>query len=80
MHPKLACDSSLGVGVAKPQLLQMEIDALQAKHAVERAPSTLGFYTRVFLVPKKNGKQRLVFNISLLTNSLWLMAFKWLSK
>ena len=41
-------------------LLREEIDSLLQKGAVERVqnPGTPSFYSRIFLVPKKNGKLR----------------------
>ena len=40
--------------------LQQEVNSLLAKQAIERVrqPESLGFYSRVFLVPKKNRKLR----------------------
>ena len=45
--------------------LQQEVDLLLAKEAIERVrhPESLGFYSRVFLLPKKNGKLRPVINL-----------------
>ena len=48
--------------------LREEIENLLNKRAVERVqnPETPGFYSRIFLVPKKNGKFRLILDLSLL--------------
>ena len=49
-------------------LLREEIAELLQKQAVERVqdPGTPGFNSRLFLVPKKKGKLRLVIDVSLL--------------
>ena len=55
-----------GVGVPTTMgMLQQEVDLLLAKQAIERVhhPESLGFYSRVFLAPKKNGKLRPVINL-----------------
>ena len=51
--------------------LREEIENLLNKRAVERVqnPETLGFYSRIFLVPKKNGKFRLILDLSLLNRT-----------
>ena len=48
--------------------IREEIENLLNKRAVERVQNlgTPGFYSRIFLVPKKNGKLRLIIDISLL--------------
>jgi hypothetical protein len=47
-------------------LLQEEVHTLLQKGAVELVdpPLTPGFYARLFLVPKKNGKMRPVIDLS----------------
>jgi hypothetical protein len=47
-------------------LLQEEVHTLLQKGAVElvNPPFTPGFYSRLFLVPKKNGKMRPVIDLS----------------
>jgi hypothetical protein len=47
-------------------LLQEEVHTLLQKGAVElvNPPLTPGFYSRLFLVPKKNGKMRPVIDLS----------------
>ena len=44
--------------------LQQQVDSLLAKQAIERVlqSESLGFYSRVFLVPKKYGKLRPLIN------------------
>ena len=53
------------------------MDLLQ-KRAVERVQGlgTPGFYSRLFLVPKKNGKLRLVIDLSLLNQHIRKQLFK----
>ena len=59
-------------------LLREEIAELLRKRAVERVrnPGTLGFYSRLFLVPKKNGKLRPVIDLSLLNHYIHKQHFK----
>ena len=58
--------------------LREEIENLLNKRAVERVqnPRTPGFYSRIFLVPKKNGKFRLILDLSLLNRYIEKQAFK----
>ena len=58
--------------------LREEIENLLNKRAVERVqnPETPGFYSRIFLVPKKNGKFRLILDLSLLNSYIEKQAFK----
>ena len=58
--------------------LREEIENLLNKWAVERVqnPGTPGFYSRIFLVPKKNGKFRLIIDLSLLNRYIEKQAFK----
>ena len=58
--------------------LREEIENLLNKRAVERVqnPGTPGFYSRIFLVPKKNGKFRLIIDLSLLNRYIEKQAFK----
>ena len=58
--------------------LREEIENLLNKRAVERVqnPETPGFYSRIFLVPKKNGKFRLILDLSLLNRYTEKQAFK----
>ena len=59
-------------------LLREEIAELLKKQAVERVqnPGTPGFYSRLFLVPKKNGKLRPVTDLSLLNHYIHKQHFK----
>ena len=58
--------------------LREEIENLLNKWAVERVqnPGTPGFYSRIFLVPKKNGKLRLIIDLSLLNRYIKKQSFK----
>ena len=51
--------------VAKRQQpsVQKEVGQLLSKGAIERAPLDAGFYSRIFLVPKKNGQKRPIINL-----------------
>ena len=54
-------------------------DRKSSQHrAVERVqnPGTPGFYSRIFLVPKKNGKLRLIIDLSLLNRYIKKQSFK----
>ena len=59
-------------------LLQEEIAELLKKQAVERVqnPGTHGFCSRLFLVPKKNGKLRPAIDFSLLNHYIHKQHFK----
>ena len=59
-------------------LLREEIVELLKKRAVERVrnPGTPGFYSQLFLVPKKNGKLRLMIDLSLLNHYIHKQHFK----
>ena len=59
-------------------LLREEIAELLKKRAVERVwnPGTPGFYSRLFLVPKKNGKLRPLIDLSLLNHYIHKQHFK----
>ena len=59
-------------------LLQEEVYTLLQKGAVELVmpPLTPGFYSRLFLVPKKNGKMRPVIDLSVLNQHLIVPHFK----
>ena len=58
--------------------LQEEVRTLLLKGAVElvNPPLTPGFYCRLFLVPKKNGKTRPVIDLSVLNQHLIVPHFK----
>ena len=59
-------------------LLQEKIDIHLQKWAVERVQNlgTLSFYSRIFLVPKKNGKLRPIIDLSLLNRYIKKQSFK----
>ena len=62
--------------VKQRALDQMILDLIQ-KNAIEKVPpGTSGFYSRVFLVPKKSGKLRLVIDLSKLNAFLEKFPFK----
>ena len=58
--------------------IREEIENLLNKRAVERVqnPGTPGFYSRIFLVPKKNGKLCLIIDLSLLNRYIKKQSFK----
>ena len=58
--------------------LQAAVDALLRKSAVEKVknPTTLGFYSRLFLVPKASGDLRPVIDLSTLNRHLVIPHFK----
>jgi hypothetical protein len=76
MHPSQACDSSRGVCNHKATLIADEIETLLRKNAIERAPPTIGFYARLFLVDKKNGGLRSLFNLKPLNRFIMARSFK----
>ena len=59
-------------------LIREEIENLLKKQAVKRVqnPGTPGFYSRIFLIPKKNGKLRLIIDLSLLNRYIEKQSFK----
>ena len=63
----------------KFQLLSEEVSTLLQKEAIEIVPSQsqdLGFYSRLFLVPKKTGGMRPVIDLSILNTFLIVPHFK----
>ena len=58
--------------------IREEIENLLNKRAVERVqnPGTPSFYSRIFLVPKKNGKLRLIIDLPLLNRYIKKQSFK----
>ena len=57
--------------------LEEEVKELLLKGAVEKiSPEHPGFYSRIFLVPKKNGKLRLIIDLSKLNSFLNIQSFK----
>ncbi len=62
----------------KRDLLNQEIESILGKRAIEevRDLSSPGFYSRLFLVPKKNGKLRPVLDLSALNTYMLVEHFK----
>ena len=60
------------------QDLQQAVDALLLKGAIERVTNviSLGYYNRLFLVPKKTGDLRPVINLSSLNRHMVVLHFK----
>ena len=60
----------------KGKALQWEIEALIAKGAVELAPSSPGFYSRLFVVQKASGSWRPVIDLLSLNSFIQLTPFR----
>ena len=59
------------------QQLEEEVASLLSKGAVEEIiPECPGHYSRIFLVPKKNGKLRLIIDFSVLNHFVYTETFK----
>ena len=59
------------------QQLEEEVASLLLKGAVEEiVPECPGYYSRIFLVPKKNGKLRLIIDLSVLNHFVYTQTFK----
>ena len=59
------------------QHLEEEVASLLSKGAVEEIiPECPGYYSRIFLVPKKNGKLRLIKDLSVLNYFVYTQTFK----
>ena len=59
------------------QHLEEEVASLLSKGAVEEIiPECPGHYSRIFLVPKKNGKLRLIIDLSALSHFVYTQTFK----
>ena len=59
------------------QQLEEEVASLLSKGAVEEIiPECPGHYSRIFLVPKKNGKLRLIIDLSVLNQFVYTQTFK----
>ena len=59
------------------QQLEEEVASLLSKGAVEEIiPECPGFYSRIFLVPKKNRKLRLIIDLSVLNHFVYTETFK----
>ena len=75
-HPILSPDPVL---FQQPlsQHLEEEVASLLSKGAVEEIiPECPGYYSRIFLVPKKNGKLRLIIDLSVLNHFVHSQTFK----
>ena len=60
-------------------IFMKEIDSLKEKNVIEKVPYPMnlaGFYSTLFLVPKKNGKMRMVTNLKPLNLLLKKIHFK----
>ena len=59
------------------QHLEEEVASLLSKGAVEEIiPECPGYYSSIFLVPKKNGKLRLIIDLSVLSHFVYTQTFK----
>ena len=59
------------------QHLEEEVASLLSKGAVEEIiPECPGYYSRIFPVPKKNGKLRLIIDLSVLNHFVYTQTFK----
>ena len=59
------------------QKLEEKVTSLLSKGAVEEIiPECPGYYSRIFLVPKKNGKLRLIIDLSVLNHFVYTQTFK----
>ena len=63
---------------SQSQLIQEELSNLTQKHAIKllEYPLETGFYSNIFLVPKKSGGQRLVINLKALNQFVHPEHFK----
>ena len=69
-------DSARATSKEKKGQLKVEIQSLLDKQAIERAPKGPGFYARLFLVKKKSGAFRPVFNLKSLIKHIQNQSFK----
>ena len=59
------------------QQLEEEVSSLLSKGAVEKIiPECPGYYSRIFLIPKKNGKLRRIIYLSVLNHFVYTETFK----
>ena len=75
-RPILSPDPTFFQQPLSPQL-EEEVASLLSKGAVEEIiPECPGYYSRIFLVPKKNGKLRLIIDLSVLNHFVYTETFK----
>ena len=75
-QPILSPDPTFFQQPLSPQL-EEEVASLLWKGAVEEIiPECPGYYSRIFLVPKKNGKLRLIIDLSVLNHFVYTETFK----
>ena len=75
-HPPLSNKPIFFQQTKRPEL-EEEVNNLLLKRAVERIyPESPGFYSRIFLVPKKNGKMRLIIDLSTLNKFVMTQSFR----
>ena len=75
-RPILSPDPTFFQQPLSPQL-EEEVASLLSKGAVEEIiPECPGYYSRIFLVPKKNGKLRLIIDLSVLNHFVYTQTFK----
>ena len=75
-RPILSPDPTFFQQPLSPQL-EEEVASLLSKAAVEEIiPECPGYYSRIFLVPKKNGKLRLIIDLSVLNHFVYTQTFK----
>ena len=70
--------TELPADTIKAQAILSEVSSLLQKHAVEvvQDTSSAGFYSRIFLVKKKNGNWRTIIDLSHLNTFVLLKRFK----
>ena len=67
----------INLTVSQARTLQDEISDLLQKHAIRKADACLpGYYSQVFVVPKKDGGWRLIINLKSLNSYLFTPHFK----
>ena len=75
-RPPLTVDPIFFQQSLSPQL-EEEVASLLQKGAVEEIhPVSPGFYSRIYLVPKKNGKVRLIIDLSTLNRHVFIQSSK----
>jgi len=70
-------NSRRGFSQEQAALMQEEVESLLQKGAISLCPNTLeGFYSTLFLVPKKNGQMRPVISLKQLNKWVEIPHFK----